>query len=419
MNESDQNPDRKRRPKSLWELMGRSGPPPPVSADSAEEKLPRLKSLWKVMGEASRTPLPTEVTKETTETPLRDQDTAPLDTPSSPSVAKPHTPLVDTSRPVERRWKSPQARQQYSHKAVAAIVLGGGALLLSFLALVPGLLSKLPALTVGFGALFAGFLSSDEIKTSRGRLKGARLASAGIGLGVLGMFLGPTLAWTAERFAIFGYGEQKTRTHLQAIGDALNRYHDVRGLFPAGGRFDVHPDGRPQPMHGWMSTLLPYLGHERLHRSIKFNQPFDAPANAVAMRKQVPEFLAAGVEQKTSVKGFGATHFAGVGGEWKQAQDRTVHLGVFDRNSRVRQDDVSDGVSQTLVAGEIPSAFPAWGEPENWRPIGKGLNREPRGFGNAAGGATLFLMADGSVRSFAPNTDPELLRKLSTRDGGE
>src|SRR5690606_22486227 len=87
------------------------------------------------------------------------------------------------------------------------------------------------------------------------------------------------------------------------------------------------------------------------------------------------------------------------------------------RSSNVRQSDITDGLSQTLVAGEIPDGYRPWGEPGNWRIIGEGLNRETGSFGNAQRTGAMFLKADGSVQFFANSVSPDVLRRLSTRDG--
>ena len=55
--------------------------------------------------------------------------------------------------------------------------------------------------------------------------------------------------------------------------------------------------------------------------------------------------------------------------------------GLFSVNSKVRRQDVADGLSNTLAAGEIADQLPAWGDPENWRTVGKGINRDAQGFG--------------------------------------
>ena len=94
-----------------------------------------------------------------------------------------------------------------------------------------------------------------------------------------------------------------------------------------------------------------------------------------------------------------------------------AHAGVFDINSETTREDVIDGLSQTLMAGEISHQYPAWGEPHNWRQIGKGLNRDPEGFGNARHNGAMFLLTDGSVRFISNKVDLRVLEAMSTRDG--
>jgi hypothetical protein len=92
---------------------------------------------------------------------------------------------------------------------------------------------------------------------------------------------------------------------------------------------------------------------------------------------------------------------------------------LFGVNSKVTRKDVTDGQANTLAAGEIADNFPPWGDPENWRPIGKGINRDAQGFGNHDRTGACFLMADGSVRYFSNKTSTRVMTALSTRDGGE
>ena len=173
-------------------------------------------------------------------------------------------------------------------------------------------------------------------------------------------------------------------------------------------------------MHGWMASLLPYLGEQELHSSIQFNVPYDDPANLSAMRSNVNAFLAAGGDRSPiGRQNFAPTHFAGLGGELNIEGVGLVKVGVFGRNSSTTREDLTDGLSQTFVAGEIASFYPAWGEPENWRMIGRGLNRDSDGFGNAADTGALFLKADGSVKFYSNETDPTVLRMLSTPNAGD
>jgi hypothetical protein len=171
-------------------------------------------------------------------------------------------------------------------------------------------------------------------------------------------------------------------------------------------------------MHGWMTDLLPHLGYEQLSAQIDRGRPWSDPANGPAMQTRVEPFLTPDTPYEPTATGHAPTHFAGVGGR-VETDFGTGDLGIFGRNSQVTRDDVIDGLSQTMVAGEIAQSIPAWGEPDNWRSIGQGLNQSPHGFGNAADTGAHFLMADGSVRFLSNRTSLRTLQRLATRNGSE
>jgi hypothetical protein len=209
-----------------------------------------------------------------------------------------------------------------------------------------------------------------------------------------------------------------TLEHLKTIGGALDAHHEEKGAFPPGGVFEVDRGGRMRGYHGWMTFLLPYLGEQPLFRSIRLNRPWDDQANREPLSRDVSAFFASGGSREKVRGRYGVTHFSAVGGE-ADAESESAHIGLFGVNSAVTRDDVTDGLSQTLAAGEIATELPAWGEPENWRTIGRGLNRDANGFGNHDRSGACFLMADGSVRFFSNKTSPQVLERLSTRDAGD
>jgi prepilin-type processing-associated H-X9-DG protein len=81
--------------------------------------------------------------------------------------------------------------------------------------------------------------------------------------------------------------------------------------------------------------------------------------------------------------------------------------------------EVTDGESNTLMAGEVKSRFKPWGDPTNWRDPSLGINRSPDGFGGPFEGGASFLFVDGSVRFIKNTIDPSVLKALSTPQGGE
>jgi hypothetical protein len=292
------------------------------------------------------------------------------------------------------------------------------ALPLAGLAYYPEFTWKLPASAMGFGALAVGFLAWNEIGRSRGRRTGRLFAIIGMLLGIVGMFLGPLVVTPLGQDMLRRGDRDVAIEKEQAIGLALQRYHSDNDQFPAGGVFVAGDDGRPIPMHGWMTALLPYMGEISLHRSIHFDQPYDAPTNQPAFTKDVEAFYSAGSSRRKIGRGLAVAHFAGVGGRaLYDEQVGLVDLGIFDRNSKATFDDITDGASQTFIIGEVGTNFAPWGDPENWRGIGRGLNRELTGFGNADGTGAVFLKADGSAQFYSNKISREVLERLSSRNG--
>ena len=267
------------------------------------------------------------------------------------------------------------------------------------------------------GRSFVGLISFNEIQQSRGRQTGTGLAIGGMILGTLAMFMGPLVIapWSAKHRK--ADTREITQSHLEQIGKALNDYHKDFHHYPPGSTYRVEESGNEIALHGWMTDLLPYLGHQAAYRQIDFNKPWNAGSNKAPLTKEISAYLAGGVTEKYDDRGYALAHFSGVGGQVQTAGGRIVNAGIFDRSSQVSQSDILDGLSQTLIAGEIPQNYRPWGEPGNWRTIGEGLNQDSTSFGNAQHTGALFLHADGSVKFYSNKVPLDLLKRLSTRDG--
>ena len=289
---------------------------------------------------------------------------------------------------------------------------------LSVLASRPEVWMSIPASILGFASIILGYLTLAGSRRHRVTPFAKMASAASLLLGVLGVFLGPLFFAGMGRELRESSGHDLTRQHLISLGIALNRYHDQRGAFPIGGTFVRQKSGEFKGQHGWMTFLLPFVGEQSLFQQIDQTKPFDVAVNREPMGREVVVYYAAGGDRSKIGQGFAVSHFAGVGGD---IEDETglSHAGIFMREAAIRREDVKDGLANTLIVGELPGNYPPWGDPENWRTIGRGLNKDVDGFGNATGNGALFLFADGSVKAFNNKTDLKLLRQLSTRDGGE
>jgi hypothetical protein len=143
-----------------------------------------------------------------------------------------------------------------------------------------------------------------------------------------------------------------------------------------------------------------------LYQSINLEVPWNDPANASNFYVTIPPYTHPSQTQMTTAEGFAATHYAG-------------NQHVLIQNSKLRIRDVTDGTSNTIVAGEVAGGFRAWGDPANVRDPGLGINAAPEGFGSASPGGCHFLLMDGSVRFVSENVAPGVLKGLSTYNGGE
>lgn len=248
--------------------------------------------------------------------------------------------------------------------------------------------------------------------------------------------------------------------NLRQLGLALHQYHDVFHVFPPGISHPDFPDSRygpPEkyPMMKWHGRMLPYVEQESLWQQMvnayaqdwyTLNDPphagrtvwvpvFVCPADG---RRNAPGTATGRSDATTSYLGVAGVSYL-------------RHDGVLFLDSHVRFADVTDGASNTLMAGERPpdvhmefgSWYPGWGpwitaqvtlgvsevDVENWIP---GCPYGPYQFGSGSlrdgcstfhywsmhtGGAN-FLFVDGAVK-FLPYSAASILPALATRAGGE
>ena len=336
--------------------------------------------------------------------------------PQSTLISRMTTHAIDPGElePSKYRLAASKARKQAWNAAAAGTV----AVLASSLSLLPNFLTSLPATALGFVAIIWGYLALTG-PARREITHGIRgLSLVGMLLGTLGIFLGPLLFASIGRGLREATGQQATRQHLQKIGVGMQQHYTQHDAYPVGGTFARNEAGAIKGQHGWMTFLLPFVGEEVLFKQIDQSKPYDDPDNRNAMGNNVGVYFAAGGDRARIGEGYSVSHYAGLGGEIDEA-NKIRHIGIFERDAAVKREEVSDGLSSTLIVGELAGGYPPWGDPENWRTVGRGLNRDPNGFGSYSGNGATFLLADGSVKFFNNKTDPKLLEKLSTRDGAE
>jgi len=303
---------------------------------------------------------------------------------------------------------------QFSRQDRWLVAAGLLAVALSAGALLPSMFFWFPAAVCGLMVVWRAAVLWLSVSSTGQQRRTALVAAV---LGALGLLAGP-LMFAPWRQAALARGSGHTAGNLRRIGQALQQHHAEHHAFPLGAATLGNKPGPPRSGPGWLSRLLPYVGAERVYQQIDFTQPYDAEVNRPALATPIPAYYATDGD-RAPVAGFAVAHFAGVGGTVEDSRGALHAAGLFERDRAIAAADVTDGLSHTLAAGEIPGNYPPWGDPENWRTFGRGINREVRGFGNAAGTGAWLLFADGQVRFFSNRTDPEVLRRLSTRSAAD
>jgi Protein of unknown function (DUF1559) len=187
-----------------------------------------------------------------------------------------------------------------------------------------------------------------------------------------------------------------SKGYLKQMGEGTHNYVGEHEKCPLPAT--MTKDGRF--LHSWQTQLLPYMEKFELHKQIDFSKPWNDPANRHLFRNEIKAYRHPSVMPTHDERGFAITSYS-----------LNVHALPFDR--QIRFDELPNGTSNTLLIGEAAGHFPPWGYPVNVRDPRLGLNRTTSGFGGPVRGITQFVMADGSVRAFTDDADPEFLKMIA------
>jgi type II secretory pathway pseudopilin PulG len=246
------------------------------------------------------------------------------------------------------------------------------------------------------------------------------------------------------------------RNNLKQIGLALHNYHDAQSVIPCGwiGVTNGQPDVNGASGWGWGAMILPHVDQGALWNSLNFKVPLANAANSGARTTFLPVYRCpadVGPTQWTINAAGTTTPLVTLAGASYAAVFGTAEVddcngqppgvpcasdGPFHLNSRIRFADITDGLSNTLLAGEHQTRQAA-GWLYTWAGVaGGGDNAIVRviadtdvppnhdlvrmdEFASYHTGGAQFVLGDGSVRFIGNSIDVGVYRAAATRAGGE
>jgi type II secretory pathway pseudopilin PulG len=187
--------------------------------------------------------------------------------------------------------------------------------------------------------------------------------------------------------------------NLRNISLALQNYHDTKKGFPAHANYSA--DGKP--LLSWRVHILPYIEQITLYNQFHLDEPWDSEHNRALIAQMPQTYQNPNIPAES-----GKTSYLAVVGK------ECIFDGT-DKGIGIRQ--VTDGTSYTLAIVEADANQAVeWTKPDDWE---YDAANPKNGLGNLRPGGWNAAFCDGSVRFMDNSIDPETLKALFTRAGGE
>jgi prepilin-type processing-associated H-X9-DG protein len=132
----------------------------------------------------------------------------------------------------------------------------------------------------------------------------------------------------------------QSQNNLKQIALACHNYHSTANALP---------EGCDKNHFSASARLLPYIEQDNLYRQIDFTKPIDGEKNKPIAGTVIAVFQSPLDPVKSVTEGYAPTNYLFSAGSKHSLTDND---GVFYMNSAVRFQDVTDGTSNTVLAGE-------------------------------------------------------------------
>lgn len=192
---------------------------------------------------------------------------------------------------------------------------------------------------------------------------------------------------------------RQTVNDLKQLGLAVHNYHDSKKSFPAQANYDK----KGRPLLSWRVHILPYVEENNLYRKFHLDEPWDSPHNRTLIDKMPKAY---------AMPNSPARH-----------QNRTCFVRPVGENTAcpgkkgIVIKDITDGTSNTIMIVEVDEKHAViWTKPDD---IIVDLKQPAKDLGGHFKGGFWTTFCDGSARFIQSTIDPQQLRALFSRNGGE
>jgi hypothetical protein len=159
---------------------------------------------------------------------------------------------------------------------------------------------------------------------------------------------------------------------------------------------------------GWAVPLLPYVEAQLVYDGLHLDKPWNDPGNREPAGVSLSVFVNPRLDAPREENGYALQHYA-------------ANLQVFrpDKTWTLDEMKAQDGLTNTILFGEIANHFQPWVAPGSLRDPAEGFGDGPDQFGMSENRDVHFAFADGSARTISRDIDPKILKAWATPDGGE